>query len=116
MKIRSFKELYNELIKVGFVETDKNIVTGEEYEDWNKSRFIEAIDGSKVKEAVSDAVYTYQYDIKISKNIVDSASKYLEKLIKSINVEFYASCINNIEISIKDKKKNTCEQDYSLAA
>ena len=43
MRIRSFKELCRDLIKIDFTKTNKNIVTGEEYEDWNKSRFIKAI-------------------------------------------------------------------------
>lgn len=33
MRIRSFKELYRDLIKLGFTKTDKNVATGEEFED-----------------------------------------------------------------------------------
>lgn len=44
MEVRSFEELYNELIKVDFIETDKNVVTGEEYEDWIKEKFRRGID------------------------------------------------------------------------
>lgn len=44
MEARSFKELYNELIKVDFIETDKNVVTGEECEDWIKEEFRRRVD------------------------------------------------------------------------
>lgn len=39
MKVRSFKELYEDLKDIEFKKTNENVVTGEEYENWVKERF-----------------------------------------------------------------------------
>lgn len=38
MEVRTFKQIEKDLIDIGFVKSD-NVITGEDYEDWVKSRF-----------------------------------------------------------------------------
>lgn len=38
MEVRTFKQIEKDLIDIDFVKSD-NVITGEDYEDWVKSRF-----------------------------------------------------------------------------
>lgn len=39
MKVRTFKEVYDDLIDIDFDTNNEGVVTGEEYEEWVKERF-----------------------------------------------------------------------------
>lgn len=47
MKVRTFKEISKELENIEFNPTDKNVVTGEAYEDWTKTKFIKVVDNKE---------------------------------------------------------------------
>lgn len=121
MKIRSFEEIYNDLMDINFEPIGENVITGEEYEDWIKTRFITAIDSTETVKISSDAIYKMEYKM----NGLDCSDFYPKNT--SVFCKKYTLLDNavertdlNIKFSLKSnncaRETNQCNDDFSAAA
>lgn len=121
MKIRSFEEIYNDLIDIKFEPSGDNVITGEEYEDWIKTRFMTAVDSTETAKISSDTIYKMEYKMSYldcsdfyTKNTSVFCRKdtLLDNAVEKTNL--------NIKFSLKSnnpaRKINKCNDDFSAAA
>lgn len=119
MKVRSFAEIFNDLKDIDFEAIEENVVTGEEYECWVKSRFIENVDEIDTVEVSSNVVCTVTYKISASDNSkLNSKNNLISHGQSTLLCDGVEKADLNMKFSINSyaKEINKCDQDFSTAA